>query len=237
MRKLKININNISKKFGDKIVLNRLDLKVFESESLAIIGESGSGKSVLTKCIDGLLSFDTGTISFDQIKNIKNLSFLQMNKYMSKFGILFQNAALFDSLTIKENLMFANKNDNFSEILNEVSLPKSILKEFPSNLSIGVQKRIGLARAILQNPEILILDEPTTGLDPIIGKQINILIKTLVKKKKITTITVTHDMESVYEFSDYTAFIKKGKISWYGRSKDINKNGNLSLKNFIKGIY
>ena len=103
---------------------------------------------------------------------------------MSKFGILFQNAALFDSLTIKENLMFANKNDNFSEILDEVSLPKSILQEFPSNLSIGVQKRIGLARAILQNPEILILDEPTTGLDPIIGKQINLLIKELVKKKK-----------------------------------------------------
>tara|TARA_B100000963_G_C22562716_1_gene642205 strand:- start:299 stop:1012 length:714 start_codon:yes stop_codon:yes gene_type:complete len=237
MRKLKININKISKKFGDKVVLNKLNLQVFESESLAIIGESGSGKSVLTKCIDGLLNFDTGTISFDKIKNIKHLSFLQMNRYMSKFGILFQNAALFDSLTIKENLMFANKNDDFTEILDEVSLPKSILKEFPSNLSIGVQKRIGLARAILQNPEILILDEPTTGLDPIIGKQINILIKTLVKKKKITTITVTHDMESVYEFSDYTAFIKKGSICWYGKSKDINKKGNLSLNNFIKGIY
>ena len=156
---------------------------MFESESLAIIGESGSGKSVLTKCIDGLLSFDTGTISFDKIENIKNLSFLQMNKYMSKFGILFQNAALFDSLTIKENLMFANKNSDLSEILDEVSLPKSVLYEFPSNLSIGVQKRIGLARAILQNPEILFLDEPTTGLYPIIGKQINTIIKELVKKK------------------------------------------------------
>ena len=139
MRKLKININKVSKKFGDKVVLDKLDLKVFESESLAIIGESGSGKSVLTKCIDGLLSFDTGTISFDKIENIKNLSFLQMNKYMSKFGILFQNAALFDSLTIKENLMFAKRNNDLSEILDEVSLPKSILHEFPSNLSIGVQ--------------------------------------------------------------------------------------------------
>ena len=237
MRKLKININKVCKKFGDKVVLDKLDLKVFESESLAIIGESGSGKSVLTKCIDGLLSFDTGTISFDKIENIKNLSFLQMNKYMSKFGILFQNAALFDSLTIKENLMFAKRNNDLSEILDEVSLPKSILYEFPSNLSIGVQKRIGLARAILQNPEILVLDEPTTGLDPIIGKQINILIKALVKKKKVTTITVTHDMESVYEFSDYTAFIKKGSISWYGKSKDIKKKGNKSLNNFIKGIY
>ncbi len=209
MRKLKININKISKKFGDKVVLNKLNLQVFESESLAIIGESGSGKSVLTKCIDGLLNFDTGTISFDKIKNIKHLSFLQMNRYMSKFGILFQNAALFDSLTIKENLMFANKNDDFTEILDEVSLPKSILKEFPSNLSIGVQKRIGLARAILQNPEILILDEPTTGLDPIIGKQINILIKTLVKKKKLQQLQLLMIWKVFMSFQIIQHLLKK----------------------------
>ena len=212
MRKLKININKISKKFGDKIVLNKLDLKIFESESLAIIGESGSGKSVLTKCIDGLLNFDSGIISFDKIENIKKLSFLQLNKYMSKFGILFQNAALFDSLTIKENLMFANKNDNFSEILDEVSLPKSILQEFPSNLSIGVQKRIGLARAILQNPEILILDEPTTGLDPIIGKQINLLIKTLVKKKKLRQLQLLTIWKVFMNFQIIQHLLKKEKF-------------------------
>ena len=237
MRKLKINIENVSKKFGKKNVLNKLNLQIFESESLAIIGESGSGKSVLTKCIDGLLDYDSGSISFNEITNIKKLSFLNKNKYMAKFGILFQNAALFDSLNIRENLMFASsQNNDIIEVLEDVSLPKSILQEFPSNLSIGVQKRIGLARAILQKPEILILDEPTTGLDPIIAKQINYLIKNLVKKKKITTITVTHDMQSVFEFSDYTAFIENGQISWYGKSKDIRKKSHLSLTNFINGI-
>ena len=172
-------------------MLDKLDLQVFESESLAIIGESGSGKSVLTKCIDGLLSFDTGSISFDKIDNIKKLSFLQMNKYMSKFGILFQNAALFDSLTIKENLMFANKTDNFSEILYDVSLPKSILHEFPSNLSIGVQKRIGLARAILQNPEILILDEPTNDLD----LETLDLLQEVIAEYPGTVLLISHDRD------------------------------------------
>ena len=237
MRNVKINIKNLSKAFGDKIVLKNLNLKIYESESLAIIGESGSGKSVLTKCIDGLVSFDSGVISYGNIKNINLLSSLKKNKYMSNFGILFQNAALFDSLSVKENLMFANQTNDFSEILRDVSLPKSILSEFPSNLSIGVQKRVGLARAILQKPEVLILDEPTTGLDPIIGEQINILIKKLVKKKKITTITITHDMRSVYQFSDYTAFIKNGTISWYGKSNEIKKKGNTQLSKFINGIY
>ena len=224
MRRLKINIENLSKSFDGKNVLKKLNLKVYESESLAIIGESGSGKSVLTKCIDGLLDYDSGSVSYEQTQNIKELNSKKKNIYMSKFGILFQNAALFDSLTIEENLRFAKNDCDISKILVDVSLPESILPEFPSNLSIGVQKRVGLARAILKEPEILILDEPTTGLDPIIGRQIILLIKKMVKKKKITTITVTHDMESVYEFSDYTAFIKNGNISWYGKSKDILKS-------------
>ena len=163
---------------------------------MAIIGESGSGKSVLTKCIDGLLDYDSGFISYDKIRNIKELNSKKKNAYMTKFGILFQNAALFDSLTIEENLRFAKKDCDLSKILVDVSLPKSILQEYPSNLSIGVQKRIGLARAILKDPEILILDEPTTGLDPIIGRQIILLIKKLVKKNKITTITVS--LKSLY---------------------------------------
>ncbi|MBS91550.1 MAG: ABC transporter ATP-binding protein [Rickettsiales bacterium] len=237
MRRLKINIKNLSKSFGKKNVLKKLNLKIYESESLAIIGESGSGKSVLTKCIDGLLDYDSGFVSYEEVENVKKLNSKNKNAYMSKFGILFQNAALFDSLTIEENLRFAKKDCNFSKILSDVSLPKSILSEYPSNLSIGVQKRVGLARAILKEPEILILDEPTTGLDPIIGSQIILLIKKLVKKNKITTITVTHDMESVYEFSDYTAFIKNGDISWYGKSKDILKSKNKALINFINGIY
>ena len=236
MRKVKIRIKNLSKNFGDKVVLKNLNLDIYESESLAIIGESGTGKSVLTKCIDGLEDYDSGIISYENINNIKNLNTQKKNEYLGKFGILFQNAALLDSLTIEENLKFC-KNNNFKKILNDVALPHSLLNKYPNNLSIGVQKRIGLARAILKSPEILILDEPTTGLDPIIGKQINSLIKKLVKEKKITTITVTHDMQSVYEFSDYTAFIEKGSISWYGKSNEIKKKGNKSLLNFINGLY
>ena len=236
MRKVKIRIKNLSKNFGDKVVLKNLNLDVYESESLAIIGESGTGKSVLTKCIDGLEDFDSGIISYENINNIKNLNTQKKNEYLGKFGILFQNAALLDSLTVEENLKFC-KNNNFKKILNDVALPQNLLNKYPNNLSIGVQKRIGLARAILKSPEILILDEPTTGLDPIIGKQINSLIKKLVKEKKITTITVTHDMQSVYEFSDYTAFIEKGSISWYGKSNEIKKKGNKSLLNFINGLY
>ncbi len=236
MRKVKIRIKNLSKNFGDKVVLKNLNLDIYESESLAIIGESGTGKSVLTKCIDGLEDYDSGIISYENIDNIRNLNTQKKNEYLGKFGILFQNAALLDSLTVEENLKFCKK-DNFKKILNDVALPESLLNEYPNNLSIGVQKRIGLARAILKSPEILILDEPTTGLDPIIGKQINSLIKKLVKEKKITTITVTHDMQSVYEFSDYTAFIKKGSISWYGKSNEIKKKGNKSLLNFINGLY
>ncbi|MAW97981.1 MAG: ABC transporter ATP-binding protein [Alphaproteobacteria bacterium] len=236
MRKVKIRIKNLSKNFGDKVVLKNLNLDVYESESLAIIGESGTGKSVLTKCIDGLEDYDSGIISYENINNIKNLNTQKKNEYLGKFGILFQNAALLDSLTVEENLKFC-KNNNFKKILNDVALPHSLLNKYPNNLSIGVQKRIGLARAILKSPEILILDEPTTGLDPIIGKQINSLIKKLVKEKKITTITVTHDMQSVYEFSDYTAFIEKGSISWYGKSNEIKKKGNKSLLNFINGLY
>ena len=236
MRKTKIKIKGLSKNFGKKKVLKNLDLNIYESESLAIIGESGSGKSVLTKCIDGLESFDSGKISYDNIENIGNLKSFQKDQYMTKFGILFQNAALLDSLTVKENLEFSQKK-NVNEILKDLSIPENLLKEYPNTLSIGVQKRIGLARAILKSPEILILDEPTTGLDPIISKQINLIIKKMVKEKKITTITVTHDMNSVYEFSDYTAFIKNGSISWYGKSKHIKKNGNKALLNFVKGIY
>ncbi len=235
MRKIKISVKNLEKKFQQKIVLKNLNLDVYESESLSIIGESGSGKSILTRCIIGLIDYDKGTVEFDEFRNIKELDVKKKMNYMSKFGILFQNSALLDSLNIKENLEFACKQNNFNKILDEVGLPKTILKKYPSELSVGMQKRIGLARAILKKPEVLILDEPTTGLDPIIARQINLLIKNLVRKKKMTTITVTHDMESVYEFADYVAFLKNGVIDWYGKAKKINKAKRISLKNFIQG--
>ncbi len=236
MRKLKITVKELNKSFKKKVILKDLNLDIFQSESLSIIGESGSGKSILTRCLTGLVEYENGEILFENSSNIKELSFNDKMKYMSNFGILFQNSALLDSLTILENLKFAKEKINYNKNLDEVGLPKSILNKFPSELSVGMQKRVGLARAIIKDPEILILDEPTTGLDPIIARQINLLIKDLVKKKKITTITVTHDMESVYEFADYVAFLKDGKIEWYGNAKKINKSTNVNLNNFIKGI-
>lgn len=236
MRKLKITVKELNKSFKKKVILKDLNLDIFQSESLSIIGESGSGKSILTRCLTGLMEYETGEILFENSSNIKELSLNDKMKYMSNFGILFQNSALLDSLTILENLKFAKEKINYNKNLDEVGLPKSILSKFPSELSVGMQKRVGLARAIIKDPEILILDEPTTGLDPIIARQINLLIKDLVKEKKITTITVTHDMESVYEFADYVAFLKDGKIEWYGNAKKINKSTNVNLNNFIKGI-
>ncbi len=236
MRKIKITVKKLEKKFKQKIVLKDLNLDIFESESLSIIGESGSGKSILTRCIIGLINYDKGNVSFEDQENIQELSYKDKMNYMSKFGILFQNSALLDSLNVKENLEFASKQNSFTKILNEVGLPKSILLKYPSELSVGMQKRVGLARAILKKPEVLILDEPTTGLDPIIARQINLLIKDLVWNNKITTITVTHDMESVNEFADYVAFLRNGKIDWYGNAKEIYKSKNTSLNNFIKGI-
>ncbi|MDC3091716.1 ATP-binding cassette domain-containing protein [Rickettsiales bacterium] len=235
MRKKKIQIKNLKKSFNGKEILKKINLNIFESESLAIIGESGSGKSVLTKCITGLISFELGEIIFDSKYNVKTINDQEKLEHISKFGVLFQNAALFDSLTIRDNILFEKKNIDISEIISEVGLNKSILNLYPSDLSAGMQKRVGLARAILTKPEILILDEPTTGLDPIMSEQINKLIRKLVEKKKITTITITHDMDSVYHFADKVAFINNGTIFWYGEVKKIKSIKKIELKNFING--
>ena len=237
MKNIKINIKNLEKKFEQKIILKKINLKVFESESLAIIGESGSGKSVLTKCIIGLLRFENGKILYNDKLNIEKIKNNEMIKYTSKFGVLFQNAALFDSLNVRQNLSFEVKLTDFDEILNDVGLDNSILESYPSDLSVGVQKRIGLARAIISNPEVLIFDEPTTGLDILVADQINKLLRKLVIKKKLTTITITHDMKSVYEYADKVAFINKGKINWYGHTKEIEHQGTRLLKDFINGKY
>ena len=184
MRNLKISIKNLEKSFKEKKILKNLSLDIFESESLSIIGESGSGKSILTRCIVGLIDFEMGEIKFENSENLMKFNFSEKMKYISNFGILFQNSALLDSLTIQENLEFAKKKKNYIKTLDEVGLPKNILNKFPAELSVGMQKRVGLARAIVKEPKVLILDEPTTGLDPIIARQINKLIKELVKKKK-----------------------------------------------------
>lgn len=236
MINIKIKIKNLSKKFDNKIIFQNLNLKIFQSESLAIIGQSGSGKSVLTKCITGLLRFDKGEIFFDNNYEVSKLTNNQLLDHTAKFGFLFQNAALFDSLTVKENILFKLKSPDYEEILSKVGLDQSISTKFPAELSVGVQKRVGLARAIISKPEIIIFDEPTTGLDPITSYQINKLLKKLVVDFKFTTITITHDMKSVYEFADKVAFINNGNISWYGEIDNIKINKNKELSDFINGI-
>lgn len=235
MKKVKIRIKNLEKKFETKTILERINLNIFESESLAIIGQSGSGKSVLTKCITGLMEFDNGKIVLEKGINIGRLNNNEILSHISKFGVLFQNAALFDSLTVKENIIFEKKYRNYNEILAMVGLDESISDRYPAELSVGVQKRIGLARAIITDPEFYIFDEPTTGLDPIMSYQINKLLKKLVTTKKVTTITITHDMDSVYEFADKVAFIDQGVISWYGKINEIEVSKNKNLLSFIKG--
>lgn len=230
-----IKISNLKKKFRNKEVLNDVNLIIYESQSLAIIGESGSGKSVLTKCISGLLDFDFGNIRYKDLYSLKNSNEKVKNQHISKFGILFQNAALFDSMNIYQNITFGNKKANILKILDSVGLNKDCLETYPANISAGMQKRVGLARAIVTDPEILILDEPTTGLDPIMSIQINKLLKKLVAKQKLTTITITHDMSSVYEYADKVAFICDGNINWYGDIQDLKKTTNIKLKNFING--
>lgn len=233
--KPKISIRNLKKRFGDKIVLNYLNLNIYENESLAIIGESGSGKSVLTKCINGLTDFEEGEVVYENDYDVKKLTTDDKILHISKFGVLFQNAALFDSLDVRENIFFSSSKNHNLSILKEVGLEKTILSKMPSQISVGVQKRVGLARAIISEPNILIFDEPTTGLDPVIADQINKLIRNLVVKKKLTTITITHDMKSVYEYADKVAFIKNGKIEWYGEVNKLQNCGNVSLEDFING--
>ena len=236
MKKKIIEIKNLSKSFGKKKILYNLSLSVYKKESLVVIGESGSGKSVLMKCLNGLQDFERGEILFNEDYNVKALSGYSLEQHTSKFGVLFQNAALFDSLKIIENIFFNSKNFN-KQIINDVGLEENILNKYPADISIAVQKRVGLARAIISNPEILIFDEPTTGLDPMMANQINKLIRQLVDKRKLTTITITHDMKSVYEFADKVAFIHKGKVDWYGQSKYLKKSNNQTMQNFINGKF
>ena len=237
MRNKIIEIKNLCKSFGEKKILTNLNLDIYENESLVIIGESGSGKSILMKCLSGLHSFDTGKIVFKNAYDVKNLKKIEdLYEHTSKFGVLFQNAALFDSLSIKENIFFSSKISS-KKILEEVGLKQNILEKYPADISIAMQKRVGLARAIISNPSIFIFDEPTTGLDPIMADQINRLIRELVDERKLTTITITHDMKSVYEFADKVAFIHNGKIEWYGESKNLKGSKNKAIQDFINGKF
>lgn len=238
----KIEIRNICKSFGSKIVLDNLNLDIGEKESLVILGKSGCGKSVLIKNISTLMAPDSGSIKIDN-KEVTNLKENEKFKLMDKFGYLFQGGALFDSITVWENVAFKLlNNDNMDrkkakniaiEKLEIVDLNSSIADLSPAELSGGMQKRVSLARAICSNPEIIFFDEPTTGLDPITAETINELILKTVKIVGATAITITHDIHSAKMIADRIVLLNNGKICWEGDKNSINNTDNELIKKFL----
>lgn len=241
---VKIKIRNLHKAFGKKQVLNGVDLDLYKGESLVVIGGSGTGKSVLIKCIQGLLTPDAGSIEIDGVEVINEDSDL-IESMHSKMGMLFQGGALFDSLKVWENVAFdliQNRGMRRKEakivaikVLRQVGLGSDIADLYPSELSGGMQKRVGLARAVITKPEIIFFDEPTTGLDPIMADVINDLIIESAKDLGATTLTITHDMASARKIADKIAMLYKGKIIWYGTVKELDKTDNPYVKQFIRG--
>lgn len=240
----KISLKGLRKTFGDKVVLDSVDLDVMPGESMVIIGGSGSGKSVTLKCILGLLYPDSGSIKIDG-KEMVGISQSERKEIMHKFGMLFQGAALFDSLPVWENVAFgllaqrlhdrADAKEIAMEKLRRVGLSPDVGSLNPSELSGGMQKRVGLARAIAANPDIIFFDEPTTGLDPIMSDVINELIVECVKDVGATAVTITHDMSSVRKIADNVAMIYHGNIIWTGPKDKIDQSGSDYIDQFING--
>lgn len=240
----KISIRDVHKRFGANQVLRGVDLDVEDGQSLVIIGGSGTGKSVLLKCLLGLMKPDSGVINIDGVNIAKNAAAGQ--KYMAeKSGMLFQGAALFDSLNVWENVAFrllfgerkskAEAQEKAINCLTQVGLSPEIAALSPAALSGGMQKRVGLARAIASDPEILFFDEPTTGLDPIMADVINNLIVERVKALGATAISITHDMASARKIADEIAMLYQGRIIWRGKPEDIEHSGNPMVDQFVHG--
>lgn len=240
----KILIRDLHKSFGPKNVLNGVNLEIRPGESLVVIGGSGTGKSVLLKNILGLLSPDSGSIAIDGTE-IVGIGRREQEDILRKFGMLFQNAALFDSLSVWHNVAFgliqgqgmstADAHDIAIEKLAAVGLGSDVAELSPAELSGGMRKRVGLARAIATEPEILFFDEPTTGLDPIMGDVINDLIVACVKELGATALSITHDMASARKIADRVAMLHKGEIIWAGAASDIENSGNPYVDQFVHG--
>ena len=240
----KIRLRGVRKSFGTKVVLDGIDLDLGDGESMVVIGGSGSGKSVLIKCILGILTPDEGTIEVDG-EDVTQLNGRDRQKFLERIGMLFQGGALFDSLPVWENVCFGllaekrvtrkEARSLAAEILGQVGLEPEVAQLFPSELSGGMQKRVGLARAIASKPEIIFFDEPTTGLDPIMADVINGLIVDCVKDLGSSTITITHDMSSVRKIADRVAMLYKGKLIWVGGKDEIDSSGNDYVDQFIHG--
>ena len=240
----KIELRNVCKAFGKKVILDNLNLSIAEGESLVVIGGSGTGKSVMLKCILGLLTPESGEILIDG-EDITNSSGHKREQILLKTGMLFQYAALFDSLTVWENVAFGliqahgMKRKEAKEIaikkLALVGLGPDLAAKRPAELSIGMQKRVGLARAIAADPEIIFFDEPTTGLDPIMGDVIDNLIRDCTQDLGATTLTISHDMESAQKIADRIALLYKGNVVWAGPAAEIDTCGDPYVEQFVHG--
>jgi phospholipid/cholesterol/gamma-HCH transport system ATP-binding protein len=240
----KIRIRGLRKSFGSKHILRGIDLDVGVGESVVVIGGSGTGKSVLLKCILGILDPDEGTIEIDG-KEVTRLSRIEREKVMHKFGMLFQGAALFDSLPVWENVAFGllqvdrmdrgEAKKKAVDTLAQVGLGADVADLSPAELSGGMQKRVGLARAIARRPEILFFDEPTTGLDPIMADVINDLIAHSVRELGASAISITHDMASARRIADRVTMLYKGELIWNGDVAKIDESGNPYVEQFING--
>ncbi|MBO9450314.1 ATP-binding cassette domain-containing protein [Tropicibacter sp. R16_0] len=237
-----IKLDNVKKSFGDNHVLQGLNLEIPKGSSMVIIGGSGTGKSVALKCILGLITPDSGSITVDGQDASKG----DRDAFLAKFGMLFQGGALFDSLTVWQNVAFRllrgslkRPTDEAREIaiekLRRVGLKSDVADRFPAELSGGMQKRVGLARAIAAEPEIIFFDEPTTGLDPIMSGVINDLIREIVVEMGATAMTITHDMSSVRAIADNVAMLHNGVIQWTGPVADMDASGDPHLDQFIHG--
>ena len=241
-----IKLNKIEKIFNKSKILREINIEVSKGESLVIIGTSGSGKSVLMKCLLGIIEISKGDIIIDDY-NSYNSSKKKREDILRRFGVTFQGGALFDSISIWENVSFRLARDPFitnKEVkervevtLKSLNLDNSIMYLFPSQLSGGMQKRVAIARAIIDQPDFLIFDEPTAGLDPITGSSINELILDNVKRLGSTSITITHDMASVRKIADKVAMIHNGIIEWQGDIKNLENSNNEIVHKFINGYH
>ncbi|MBB5220816.1 phospholipid/cholesterol/gamma-HCH transport system ATP-binding protein [Amaricoccus macauensis] len=238
----RIELRDVKKRFGHKRVLNGVSFKVMPGESLVIIGGSGTGKSVTLKCILGIIRCDSGQILLDGQPDDSS----DRRTFLKQFGMLFQGGALFDSLSVWQNVAFRLRHarrpmprkearERAIEKLRRVGLGPETADLYPAELSGGMQKRVGLARAIATDPRIIFFDEPTAGLDPIMAGVINDLIRELVTEMGATAVTITHDMTTVRTVADHVAMLHDGKVQWFGRIEDMDSATDPYLDQFIHG--
>ncbi len=242
--KPKFSLKNLYKSFASNHVLRGVDLEVFPGESLVIIGGSGTGKSVLLKCLLGLIQADSGTLTMDG-QDIFKESLTQNERRLKDIGVVFQGSALFDSLTVWENIAFRllyadamNRTEAKAIALSNlaaVGLNENVANLYPAELSGGMQRRVALARAVATRPHVLFFDEPTSGLDPIFSSVINELIRKSVKDSGVTALTITHDMQSARTIGDRIAMLYEGKIIWSGPADKIDNCDNPYVQQFIHG--